>query len=105
MSITGPDSRINVAPGLHRIDGPLDDLRRQQGGDAHQVADTALAREADVARAPLVDAGESMLNAPAWESGSERMLAGDLALESSLGSLPLGQAAEQAVDAVLDAFA
>ncbi len=105
MSITGPDSRINVAPGLHRIDGPLDDLRRQQGGDAQQVIDAAQAPEADVARAPLADAGEYMLNAPAWQSGEERLLAGDLALESSLGNLPLAQAAEQAVDAVLDAFA
>lgn len=104
MSITGPDSRIHVASGLHRIDGPLDDLRRQQGGDAHEVQGTAPAAEAEVARAPLTDAGESMLNAPAWESG-ERMLAGDLALESSLGAMPLAQAAEHAVDAVLDALA
>jgi hypothetical protein len=105
MSITGPDSRINVASGLQRIDSPLDDVRRQQGGDAHEVQGSAPAREADVARAPLADAGEYVLNAPAWEAGEERMLAGDLALESSLGAMPLAQAAEQAVDAVLDAFA
>ncbi|MBJ7575613.1 hypothetical protein [Luteimonas sp. MC1828] len=105
MSITGPDSRLNVASSLHRIDSPLDDLRRQQGGDAHEVQGTVPSAEADVARAPLADAGEYMLNAPAWESGDDRMLAGDLALESSLGGMPLAQAAEHAVDAVLDAFA
>ncbi|MBB1473351.1 MULTISPECIES: hypothetical protein [unclassified Luteimonas] len=105
MSITGPDSRLDVASALHRIDSPLDDLRRQQGGDAHEVQGTVPLVEAEVAPTPQADAGEYMLNAPAWESGHDRLLAGDLALEASLGGMPLAQAAEHAVDAVLDAFA
>lgn len=105
MSTIGPDSHVNLASGLHRIDGPLDDLRRQQGGDAHEVQGNHPAIEADAAPVALVDAGEQVLGAPAWDASGPRMLAGDLALEGRLGTLPLAQAAESAVDAVLDAFA
>ncbi|GGJ96169.1 hypothetical protein [Luteimonas terricola] len=105
MSTIGPDSHLNLASGLHRIDGPLDDLRRQQGGDAHEVQATSPAAEADAAPVALADAGERVLAAPAWDTAGPRMLAGDLALEARLGALPLAQAAEGAVDSVLDAFA
>lgn len=104
MSTIGPDSHVNLASGLHRIDGPLDDLRRQQGGDAHEVQGARPAAEVD-APVALVDAGEQVLAAPAWEAAGPRMLAGDTALEGRLAALPLAQAAESAVDAVLGAFA
>ena len=103
MSTIGPDSHLSLASGLHRIDGPLDDLRRQQGGDARELDATTQVAEAEVrAHAPPVDAGERILAAPAWEPGA-RMLAGDPALASRLGAMPLAQAAESAVDAILDA--
>lgn len=104
MSTIGPDSHLNLASGLHRIDGPLDDLRRQQGGDTHEVQAPAPAAEAEAAPVALADAGERMLAAPAWNLDGPRMLAGDLGLEARLGALPLAQAAEGAVDSVLDAF-
>lgn len=103
MSTIGPDSHLALASGLHRIDGPLDDLRRQQGGDAAGVQGPSA--DAGAAAPPqLVDAGERVLAAPAWEDGP-RLFAGDAALEGRLAGLPLAQAAEGAVDAVLDAFA
>ena len=104
MSTIGPDSHLNLASGLHRIDGPLDALRRQQGGDAHEVQGTAPVVEADAAPAALVDAGEQVLSAPAWDVSGPRLLSGDLGLEARLGGLPLAQAAESAVDTLLDAF-
>ena len=106
MSTIGPDSHLSLASGLHRIDGPLDDLRRQQGGEAHvhEALGPGHAAEADAAAAALVAAGERMLATPAWDTSGSRMLAGDLGLEARLGALPLAQAAESAVDAVLDAF-
>lgn len=103
MSTIGPDSHLNLASGLHRVDGPLDDLRRQQGGEAHEVQGGRV--EVEAAPVALVDAGERVLAAPAWDNAGPRMLAGDLALEARLGALPLAQAAEGAVDSVLDAFA
>ncbi|MEN1941229.1 hypothetical protein WCE41_08845 [Luteimonas sp. MJ246] len=104
MSTIGPDSHINLASSLHRIDGQLDDLRRQQGGDTHEAQGGRPVADAEAAPAPLADAGERMLAAPAWETTGGRMLAGDLGLESRLGAMPLAQAAESAVDSVLDAF-
>jgi hypothetical protein len=105
MSTIGPDSsHLGIASGLHRIDGQLDDLRRQQGGDAHEVQGSSPAAEAETAALAPVDAGERVLGAPAWEGADSRMLAGDLALEARLGAMPLAQAAESAVDSVLDAF-
>jgi hypothetical protein len=101
MSTIGPDApNLGIASGLHRIDGPLDDLRRQQGGDAHEVQ----GGNADTTPVALADTGERVLAAPAWEGSAGRMLAGDLVLEARLGAMPLAQAAESAVDAVLDAF-
>jgi hypothetical protein len=103
MSTIGPDSpHLGIASGLQRIDGPLDDLRRQQGGEAPEVQGTAPAAEA--VPVALVDAGERVLAAPAWDGAGSRMLAGDLGLEARLGTMPLAQAAESAVDSVLDAF-
>ena len=105
MSTIGPDSHLGLASGLHRIDGPLDDLRRQQGGEAHEVQAGHPVAEVEAAPAAQADAGERVLAAPAWEGAGSRMLAGDLGLEARLGAMPLAQAAESAVDAVLDAFA
>ena len=105
MSTIGPDSRISLASGLDRIDGQLDDLRRQQGEGAHEVAGGRVAADEGAAPAALVDAGERVLAAPAWDGAGSRMLAGDTALEGRLGGMPLAQAADSAVDAVLDAFA
>ncbi|HEY4531383.1 MAG TPA: hypothetical protein VIG97_13845 [Luteimonas sp.] len=104
MSTIGPDSHLSLASGLHRIDGPLDDLRRQQGGDVQEVQDARRLAEAEAAPVAPADAGERVLAAPAWEAAGLRMLAGDPGLETRLGALPLAQAAENAVDAVLDAF-
>lgn len=105
MSTIGPDSHLGLASGLHRIDGQLDDLRRQQGGEAHEVQVGAPAPEVEAApQAAPADVGELVLSAPAWDAPGARMLPGDMALEGRLGALPLAQAAESAVDAVLDAF-
>ncbi len=105
MSTIGPDSsHLAIASGLHRIDGPLDDLRRQQGGEAHEVQGSAPATEAEAAPRAQADAGERILGAPAWDGVGSRMLAGDFGLEARLGGMPLAQAAESAVDSVLDAF-
>ncbi|MGY0651851.1 hypothetical protein ACW7GZ_08295 [Luteimonas sp. A537] len=103
MSTIGPDSRLNLASSLHRIDGQLDDLRRQ-GGDAHKVQGSSPVADAEAAPVALADAGERVLTAPAWETTGGRMLAGDLGLEARLGGMALAQAAESAVDSVLDAF-
>ena len=107
MSSIGPDSHLSLASGLHRIDGPLDDLRRQQGGDAPGVEGSRPAAEAEAGAPPaaLADAGELVLASTAWDSAGIRMLAGDPTLAGRLGNLPLAEAAESAVDAVLDAFA
>ena len=104
MSTIGPDPRINLATGLDRVDAQLDDLRRQQGADAHELQGSQAAVATEVAPAAL-DAGEQLLAAPAWDAAGPRMLPGDLALEARLGALPLAEAAESAVDTVLEAFA
>src|SRR5690606_27353340 len=110
MSTIGPDPRLGLASGLDRIGGPLDDPRRpledrarRSGGAAAGVRSGDPAAEAAPA-APLLDAGERILAAPAWEGAAGRLLPGDSALEGRLGTLPLAQAAESAVDAVLDAL-
>ncbi|TWH99391.1 hypothetical protein IP90_03130 [Luteimonas cucumeris] len=109
MSSITPDP-LNRA-GLDSLGGQvsLDDLRRQQGldGGATGVA------EAEVAYAPLadspaaIDAGEAVLDAPAWADVPEgaRLLAGDLAFEHDLGTMALSDAADLGADAVIAAFA
>ena len=107
MSSIAPDPSLNRTS-LDSLAGSvsLDDLRRQQGLEAPQaeVAEPA-APSADGALA--VDAGETVLNAPAWDGISQgsRLLAGDMAFENGLGALDLGTAADQGVDAVIAAFA
>jgi len=110
MSSITPDPTLNRA-GLESLSGQvsLDDLRRQQGFDAPQAGSEV----AEVAYAPLADspatadAGEAVLNASAWDGIPEgaRALAGDMAFENGLSALPLGDAADQGVDAVISAFA
>lgn len=110
MSSITPDPTLNRA-GLDSLGGQvsLDDLRRQQGLESPQGG----AEVAEVAYAPLVDspvgtdADEAVLDAPAWNDMPEgaRKLAGDLGFENHLGSLDLGDAADQGVDAVIAAFA
>jgi len=107
MSSIGPDPRLN-ATGLDRIGGQsLDDLRRQQGPaqDGARVDDVVVDFQ-DQPQGASADAGEDVLNASAWEGvDGERLLSGDLALEGQLGAMELGEAADHAADAVLDAFA
>lgn len=105
MNTIGPDHRLDLASGLDRIDRQLDDLRRQQGGQAQDVQHAVAVPEAAEAPQALFDAGERILTAPAWDLAGSRSLPGDLALEARLATLPLADAAESAVDAVLDAFA
>ena len=104
MSTIGPDSHLSLASGLHRIDGQLDDLRRQQGGDAHEVQGSQHAADVEAMPTALADAGERVLAAPAWDGTGPRMLSGDRGLEGGLAALPLAQAAESAVDAILGVF-
>lgn len=109
MSSITPDP-LNRA-GLDSLGGQvsLDDLRRQQGLETPQGGTPT----AEVAYAPLADspsatdAGETVLNASAWEGvpEGERLLAGDMAFENGLGSLDLSEAADQGVDAVIASFA
>jgi len=103
MSSIGPDPRLNAA-GLDRIGGQsLDDLRRQQGPAQEGLRVEDVVELPDQPRGAAADAGEDVLNAAAWEGvDGERLLAG--ALEGRLGSMELGEAAEHAADAVLDAF-
>lgn len=105
MSSIGPDPRLNAA-GLDRIGGQsLDDLRRQQGPAQEGLRVEDVVELSDQPRGTGADAGEDVLNAAAWEGvDGERLLAGDLALEGRLGSMELGEAADHAADAVLDAF-
>ena len=107
MSSIGSDPRLNAA-GLDRIGGQsLDDLRRQQGAGQDGIRQDDVAADfQDQPQGASADAGEDVLNAAAWEGvEGERLLAGDLALEGQLGAMELGQAADHAADAVLDAFA
>lgn len=106
MSSIGSDPRLNAA-GLDRIGGQsLDDLRRQQGPGQEGIRDDVATDFQDQPQGASADAGEDVLNAAAWDGvEGERLLAGDLALEGQLGSMELGQAADHAADAVLDAFA
>lgn len=108
MSTIGSDPRLNIAS-LERLDRQvaLDDLQRQQGGAAGALgAADGLAPAAD-GFAPAVerDAGEAVLNAAAWDGDGERLLSGDLVLEAHLAGMDLGEAADHAADAVIDAFA
>jgi len=107
MSSIAPDPSLNRT-GLDSLAGSvsLDDLRRQQGLEAPQT-ETAEPATASVDTASTVDAGETLLNAPAWDgvAPGDRLLAGDMAFENGLGALDLGAAADQGVDAVIAAFA
>ncbi|TKR29263.1 hypothetical protein FCE95_13945 [Luteimonas gilva] len=107
MSSIAPDPSLNRT-GLDSLAGSvsLDDLRRQQGLEAPQT-ETAEPAAASVDTASTVDAGETLLNAPAWDgvAPGDRLLAGDMAFENGLGALDLGAAADQGVDAVIAAFA
>lgn len=110
MSSITPDPSLNRS-GLDSLSGQvsLDDLRRQQGLESPQPGTEV----AEVVYAPLADspastdAGEAVLNAPAWDGVPEgtRMLAGDMAFENGLGTMDLAAAADQGVDAVIAAFA
>lgn len=81
----------------------LDDLRRQGPEGQAPIADTALD---GAARGPLADPGEDVLNMAAWDGvpAGARQLAGDAAFEQRLAGLDLSLAADQGVDAVLDAL-
>ncbi|HJR72215.1 MAG TPA: hypothetical protein VJ806_01085 [Luteimonas sp.] len=107
MSSIAPDPSLNRT-GLDSLAGSvsLDDLRRQQGLEAPQ-AEVAEPAAPSTDSASAVDAGETVLNAPAWDGISQgsRLLAGDMAFENGLGALDLGDAADQGVDAVIAAFA
>lgn len=105
MSTIGSDPRINIAS-LDRQVG-LDDLRQQPRGaqDGLETLEGLAPAAEDFAPATERDVGEDVLNAAAWDGDGERLLAGDLALESQLAAMDLGEAADHAADAVIDAFA
>ena len=110
MSIS-PDPRLDRAGPLASPSSldQLDTLRRgEQGQGAPQldVAEVTYASEALVAQ-DIVDSGEDVLNAGAWDdvADGERLLSGDTGLEAQLGRLDLSQAADQAADLILEAFA
>jgi hypothetical protein len=112
MSSISPDPRVDRASPLasqtldpHSLDG----LRRgEQGQGAAQldVAEVSYASEALVAQ-DLVDSGEDVLNAGAWDDvpEGERHLSGDGSVQAQLGSLDLSQAADRAADLILEPFA
>lgn len=105
MSSIGPDSRP-IATLASQVG--LDGLRRiEQPGHVAvaDIPDVAHASDALVAQVQ-VDAGETVLNADAWQShpAGERVFAGDPALRERLGALDLSQAADGAADAILDAL-
>lgn len=106
MSSIRPDPRLD-RPGLDALGGTsLDGLRGREQPASHEELALRVAEPLPEAPlAPALDAGEDVLNAPAWEAGATRMLAADAALARSLGALDLAQAADRAADAVLDALA
>jgi hypothetical protein len=118
MSSISPDPRLDRAgPMASQVSLealPLDArsadaLRRgEQGQGAPQLeaAEVAYASDALVAQ-DLVDSGENVLNARAWDgiADGDRLLSGDTEFEAQLGTLELSQAADQAADAILGAFA
>jgi hypothetical protein len=113
MSSISPDPRLDragpMASQVSLDQVSTDALRRGehgQGAPQLEAAEVAYASEALVAQ-NVVDSGESVLNARAWDgvADGERLLSGDTEFEAQLGTLELSQAADQAADAILGAFA
>lgn len=107
MSTIGHDNRLNVSSGFDRLErqGALDDLHRQPADG--QAGLEGLAPSFDESAAAAAgDVGEGVLNAAAWDGVAEggRMLAGDYGFEAQLAAMDLGEAADHAADAVIDAF-
>lgn len=85
--------------------GSVDSLRARDQGFAGLEFDASLDGDRTGGAQPLTDSGEDVLNASAWDDTSGvRMLDGDTALESSLGAMPLSEAADSAADAVFSAL-
>ncbi len=106
-TIGSSDPHLNQA-GLARLDGQvsLEELRGRDPGQAaglEQLHGTAPAPEA---RGATTDAGEDVLNAPAWDGipAGQRLLAGDQGFEARLGAMDLSGAADSAADAILSAI-
>lgn len=107
-------STIGSSPGFDRTSLPvsldgrmgLDAVRPHDGMyDGAQVEAEGALHLADAQASPvqLADAGEVVLNLPAWDGVDEgqRLLQGDAALGSELGQLDLASAADRAADAIL----
>lgn len=107
-------STIGSSPGFDRTSLPvsldgrmgLDAVRPYDGlHDGAQVEAEGALHLADAQASPvqLADAGEVVLNLPAWDGVDEgqRLLQGDAALGSELGQLDLASAADRAADAIL----
>ena len=103
-------STIGSSPGFDRTSLPVS-LDGRMGLDAVGMHDGAQVEAegalhlADAQASPvqLADAGEVVLNLPAWDGVDEgqRLLQGDAALGSELGQLDLASAADRAADAIL----
>lgn len=111
MSSISPDPRLDRAGALASqvsLDQlSVESLRRgEQGAPQLDVAEVTYASESLVAQ-EIVDSGEHVLNAGAWDGVAEgqRLLSGDTGVEAQLGTLELSQAADQATELILGAFA
>lgn len=101
MSSIDPRLNTNLSAGLDALDRQrLDDLQGRQG----QIDGTQPAAElapVELLRAPAIDDGEAVLNAPAWASAdSDRQLDGG-SLQGTLAGLERGQAVDAGVDGIV----
>ncbi|GHE26376.1 hypothetical protein ACFOED_04175 [Vulcaniibacterium thermophilum] len=104
MSSIRPDPRLD-RPGLDGLGGDAPSLEELRGRDVPRAADAAAeAVLADTAPpGAAVDAGEHVLNAPAWAGvAPPRLLNAEPVLQRTLAALELAPAADHAADAVLD---
>lgn len=108
MSTIRPDTNITRTADLESLDSraSLDALRQRDDGLGAADGGMELrALDSGFDQAPVVDSGESVLNASAWDgvADGQRLLSGDLGFEARLGGMELSMAADGGADAVLDA--
>ncbi|MBS7458762.1 hypothetical protein [Coralloluteibacterium stylophorae] len=104
MSITDPRlDRASLDPYAGSLG--LDALQRRDEAALQQVAELDALRGTAAPAAPARDAGEDALMAPAWDAGQPRTFAAQAGFAAELAALPLTDAADRAVDAIVRALA
>lgn len=101
MTSIDPRLNTNLSAGLDALDRQrLDDLQGRQGQIDGGVGGVAELAPVEL-RAPAIDDGEAVLNAPAWTAASDDRQFDGAGLQDTLAGLERGQAVDAGVDGIV----